>query len=243
METETDKIKNEPPEILQPCGSSGPAGTVFYTLFYLLVAIALLTGFVFLTGVGRVGAWPVGRSLVYHAANAWGGYLDNRWNQRLLSEKYYSKGINLPNFRKIDEGIFAGGQPSAPGLLELKGLYAVKTVINLRFENKRSAEIEKEAGLRVIYLPVKDTSIPDEKQTAELKAVLADLSLRPVYIHCAAGSNRTGTVVGMYRLIKGAGIGEVLAELSSHGWNPAWLHSSDEKKWLERIFAEIQVPK
>ena len=37
----------------------------------------------------------------------------------------------LPNFHKINSGLYRGGQPSKKGLLKLKGL-GVKTIISLR---------------------------------------------------------------------------------------------------------------
>ena len=110
----------------------------------------------------------------------------------------------LPNFRKVQEHLYRGGQPASGGLKKLAEL-GIKTIVNLRGEDERTRAEEAEAkalGLRYYAIPMPGLSRPSDAQIKQVMAILDDQENWPVFIHCKRGSDRTGTVIACYRISK-----------------------------------------
>src|SRR5262245_26396244 len=91
----------------------------------------------------------------------------------------------LPNFHKVDDGLFRGGQPTAGGIARLKEL-GVRTIVNLRHEPKRVQAEEKEAleaGLRYFSVPMYGLSPPTGEQVTRVLALFGDPDNWPVFVH------------------------------------------------------------
>jgi protein tyrosine phosphatase (PTP) superfamily phosphohydrolase (DUF442 family) len=105
---------------------------------------------------------------------------------------------NLPNFHQVSPTLYRGAEPTAQGLLELAAM-GVKTVVNLEmFSAER--DCANAAGLCYVSLPFD----PFNPQDATVKAFLAaamDPSRQPVFVHCLQGSDRTGMMVAVYRVV------------------------------------------
>ena len=125
---------------------------------------------------------------------------------------------NLPNFFKVNENLYRGGQPNEAGIKSLKEKLGIKTVILFRTsgdEIEKEDEWAKEAGLKFISLPLHNWFKPKH---AEVKAVLAEVTNPenyPVFVHCKRGADRTGTIIAIYRM-------------TQEGWSPE--RASEEAK-------------
>lgn len=113
-----------------------------------------------------------------------------------------SESKDLPNFQKVNDKLFRGGQPKEGGWAELKNL-GIRTVIDLRDNDdnalREKALVEK-AGMRFVNFPLGNWDRPD---TADIEKVLAEINSaagQPVFVHCKRGSDRTGTVIAVYRM-------------------------------------------
>ena len=109
----------------------------------------------------------------------------------------------LPNFHKINSGLYRGGQPSKKGLLKLKGL-GVKTIISLRSNfvlTQREKVMAEKLNMNFISMPLSGFSMPGNKKVKGLMEAITDNENQPVYIHCRSGRDRTGMVVAAYRII------------------------------------------
>jgi len=106
----------------------------------------------------------------------------------------------LPNFHRVEPGIYRGAAPTAQGLKSLKTM-GVKTIIDLRIEKTRhQAKRDAEAlGFRWIGLPM-GKEAPTKQQVNTLLTTLGDPSKHPVYVHCQYGADRTGCMIGLYRV-------------------------------------------
>jgi protein tyrosine/serine phosphatase len=120
----------------------------------------------------------------------------------------------VPRFHQVDERLFRGGQPGEAGFRYLRDL-GVRTVINLREAEEARREDEQRIvealGMRYVSLPVKNGSLfrPFRRipsATVERFLELIDSVPGPVFVHCHRGADRTGTLVGIYRI-------------SRHGWD------------------------
>ncbi|MBI5778242.1 MAG: dual specificity protein phosphatase family protein [Planctomycetes bacterium] len=103
----------------------------------------------------------------------------------------------LSNFAKVSETLYRGAQPDKEGFAELKKL-GIKTIINLR-ANHSDIEMMKGLGLQYCFIPSDSGDIKEENVAAFLK-VVTNPAHQPVFVHCAHGADRTGTMIAVYRI-------------------------------------------
>lgn len=104
----------------------------------------------------------------------------------------------IPRFDQVAEGFYRGGQPRRQGYEYLKQL-GVKTVINLRAENQEAEEV-KSLGLHYVHIPMSPRERVPESKIQMFFQVLRDRDNYPVFVHCERGADRTGFMVGLYRI-------------------------------------------
>ncbi len=107
----------------------------------------------------------------------------------------------IPNFHQVNAHVFRGAQPGEEAWRELAKL-GVKTVIDLRLETEHSTAAEAKAaaaaGMRYVNVPMNGFETP---QAGQIAKVLGWLDAGDtVFVHCARGKDRTGTVVAAYRI-------------------------------------------
>jgi len=79
----------------------------------------------------------------------------------------------------------------------------VKTVIDLR-EADELAKAEEgmvtAAGMKFVNVPMTGLVHPTEAEINRILAILEDETSGPVFVHCKRGADRTGAVIGAYRI-------------------------------------------
>ncbi len=97
----------------------------------------------------------------------------------------------VPNFHRVNDDIYRGGQPTAQGFRTLAKL-GIKTVLDLRTSSGPSFWEKKEVksvGMRYVQLPLYGDETPTPSEIKTAFAVLDDKSQAPIFIHCHAGRN------------------------------------------------------
>ena len=110
---------------------------------------------------------------------------------------------DLPNFHQVKGNLFRGGQPKKGGLQRLKQL-GVRTIVNLRDDDERAQAEKNEAeslGLRYFNIPLSNFGKPSDSQIDQVLKLIEGQENQPLFVHCARGSDRTGTVIAIYRIM------------------------------------------
>ena len=135
---------------------------------------------------------------------------------------------DLPNFHQTAPGIWRGAAPTDAGLRQLKAM-GVKTIIDLRIAPKtvrREGEEARALGFHWINLPM-GSDPPTPKEVSTLLATLKQAPQSPVYVHCQHGADRTGCMIGIYRVTQqGWTFPQAYAEMRQDGFNPRWVKLS-----------------
>ena len=128
-----------------------------------------------------------------------------------------------PNLDQVEPGIWRGGQPkSAAAWTYLRSL-GLTNDIKLNTGEESSDRYAISAGFRLFYFPI-DTmeQLVDGPNAAAISKALARIG-PGTFIHCEHGRDRTGLLVGLYRLTEGTNAAAAWCEMTNHGYHPALL--------------------
>jgi len=110
----------------------------------------------------------------------------------------------LPNFHRVDEHLYRGGQPAEGGIARLKSL-GVRTIVDLRGGSSRAtaeAKAAAEAGLGYFSVPMRGLGRPTDEQLKRILGLIDQADNWPVFVHCKEGRDRTGLVVACQRIAR-----------------------------------------
>jgi len=129
------------------------------------------------------------------------------------------------NFGVVIPGIDRGGQPVTCGELAYLRGQGVKSILKLndrglpldRDEEQRAAALG--LNIRSFAFDAKNIGTPPTCTAVRAAmAFLTDQANWPVFVHCSAGKDRTGYLVGLYeKTVLGKPAADVLAELHRYG--------------------------
>ena len=128
----------------------------------------------------------------------------------------------LKNFHRVAATLYRGAQPTAEGMRALEAM-GVKTVINLRGFH---SDADEAAGTKLALerISFKTWHAEDEDVVRFLQLVTARKN-QPVFVHCLHGSDRTGMMVAIYRIVvEGRSKAEAIKEMigPDFGFHPMW---------------------
>jgi protein tyrosine phosphatase (PTP) superfamily phosphohydrolase (DUF442 family) len=178
---------------------------------------------------GRKQGWKVGR-VIFPGDMASLGTLafdsGPRDSAALLELRFARR---LPDARGVSyaaevvPGVYRGGQPDRDGIAWLKSI-GVKTIVNLRHYHGDTEQREVEAqGLRYERLALESSDAPRAEQVSRFLSLMRDPSLRPIYVHCMHGVDRTGTLMAVYRMEdQGWSNAEAFAEMQYFDAHGIW---------------------
>lgn len=117
----------------------------------------------------------------------------------------------IVRFHQVDSRLYRGAQPDAAGFRYLRDL-GVRTIVNLREHDESGVIVERQLveslGMRYVHLPVRNgnfftrsRTIP-ERTIRDFFAIVDAAADGPVFVHCRRGADRTGALVGFYRVAR-----------------------------------------
>jgi protein tyrosine/serine phosphatase len=109
----------------------------------------------------------------------------------------------------VDEGVYRSAQLTPWRLKKVIKKYGIKTIINLRGNNKnylykREKEICEEMGVEYYSVSLLSRS-PERIKKSELKKLVEILksAKKPLLFHCKAGADRSGFVAVLWHILNG----------------------------------------
>ena len=154
---------------------------------------------------------------------------------------------DLPNFYRINENLYRGGQPTADGVRKLAAL-GIRTIINFRDAREslhRERQHAEEHGLHFINLHLSNWFASTDEEIHKIIEVIRNPAHHPVFIHCKRGADRTGTVVAVYRMLFDGWTDREAnreAKLRGIGWWQVWMKDYI-KAYYKRMIAEKEKKK
>ena len=123
--------------------------------------------------------------------------------------------------------LYRSGQLNPDQLRQANRQYGLRTVVSFQIAGEgveRERAIAREMGVDFLDLPMPGDGFGQEGQFREVLKAVDDPARRPVLVHCARGTCRTGAAVGLYRLERdGWAIDDVAAEMRRQSYREGWL--------------------
>jgi len=104
---------------------------------------------------------------------------------------------------QVTPQIVRGPQPSAEVLRNLRDQRGIRTVISLRATGssiRSEKAIVEGLGMKFVSVPFSPYGVPTQKILHTIMDELTNPENQPVYLHCKIGKDRTGLVIGLYRV-------------------------------------------
>lgn len=101
------------------------------------------------------------------------------------------------NLHRVDRHLYRSAQPDRGGMRTLAQM-GIQNILNLRQYHSDDDEA-KGNGLKLYHVKMNAGSVKDEDVIAALRIIKR--AEGPILVHCWHGSDRTGTIVAMYRMV------------------------------------------
>lgn len=106
------------------------------------------------------------------------------------------------NFHLVDKNVWRSSQPNPESIKRMKE-HGLKSIINLRGDEQTDIwekKLSDSLGINYFSKPMDATKEQDLEYLKEILLIVEDENNQPVLIHCLGGKDRTGLIVGMYKL-------------------------------------------
>jgi protein tyrosine/serine phosphatase len=142
----------------------------------------------------------------------------------------------LPNFGRVTENVYRGGQPTSDGF---KSLHAMDVGIVVDFRQK-PAEVAREKrqveslGMKSVGIPWSANHEPSSAQIVEFLDLVRANPNTKIFVHCRRGADRTGVMVAAYRIaVEHKPVAEAVAEMRRYHYD--WLFRPQLKRYIESL--------
>jgi protein tyrosine/serine phosphatase len=134
--------------------------------------------------------------------------------------------------------LYRSGQLTSDQLTKAVRRYGIRTIVNFQLAGKEmetERALARTLGVDFVNLPMPGDGFGEECQFRKVLEIVDDQSRRPVLVHCARGTCRTGSAVALYRFERdGWTLGDVAAELRRQtyrdGFIPGYIYAMVKAK-------------
>jgi tyrosine-protein phosphatase SIW14 len=132
----------------------------------------------------------------------------------------------LPNFGRVTDTLYRGGQPSLAGFSALQAM-GVGIIVNFRDERMEMATEKRQVeslGIKYIGIPWSAIHEPSTAQVVEFLDLIRANPKAKIFVHCRRGADRSGVMVAAYRIaIEHKTVAEAVSEMHQFHYDWFWL--------------------
>lgn len=147
----------------------------------------------------------------------------------------------LPNFGRVTENLYRGGQPTSDGFNTLRSK-GVAVIVNLRDDRPETAAEKREVeslGMKSIEIPWSANHEPSTAQIVEFLDLVRANPNTKIFVHCRRGADRTGVMIAAYRItVEHKTVAEAVAEMRQFHYD--WLFRPQLKRYVESLPVLLQ---
>jgi protein tyrosine/serine phosphatase len=147
----------------------------------------------------------------------------------------------LPNFGRVTDNLYRGGQPTSDGFSTLHGM-GVGIVVDFREKPIDMATEKRQVeslGMKSIDIPWSANHEPSSDQIVEFLDLVRANPDTKIYVHCRRGADRTGAMIAAYRIaIEHKSAADAVSEM--HRYHYDWLFRSQLKRYIESLTGWLQ---
>lgn len=137
----------------------------------------------------------------------------------------------------ISGQVYRGSQPYTSSQWQFLKDLGVRTILKLNYDSE-GLDVAPGIALFKCPMPPRDwpdaLGKPDPTDVAQAVGVLSDMELRPIYVHCTYGHDRTGLVIGEWRVLHcGWSCGKASDEMREYGFH--WELLDLDWTWMEFV--------
>jgi protein tyrosine/serine phosphatase len=145
-----------------------------------------------------------------------------------LTREVQANRLVWDHFDEVKPGIlYRSGQLNPDHLSQAVRRYGLKLVVSFQYPGKgvdAERALCKRLGVEFLNLPMPGDGFGREDQFRQVLAATSDPNRRPVLVHCARGTCRTGSSVALYRFERdGWTVEDVSAEMKRQAYRDGWL--------------------
>jgi protein tyrosine/serine phosphatase len=126
----------------------------------------------------------------------------------VLAVRYHRRHHRMKRLRVVAPGqIYRAAMPRRRPYERFLRRHGIRTIVTLLHEQPdaprevHERELAARLGLDVVRIPMPGTGLASDERLLEVAAVLADRSRYPIFLHCVAGSARSGISVAVWRYL------------------------------------------
>ncbi len=146
--------------------------------------------------------------------------------------------VDIPQFVKVEEGLYRGGQPNSEGWEKLKDL-GIRSVISLRGKDEeliRNREKVLSWGMNFYHIPLSVYRRPTDEEVLRFLEIVLSKENRPVFVYCTQGRDRTGAMIAMYRVVaRGWSLKQAYREAKDYGFWPYKGETPELKSFIHQL--------
>jgi|HubBroStandDraft_6_1064221.scaffolds.fasta_scaffold169034_2 tyrosine-protein phosphatase SIW14 len=147
----------------------------------------------------------------------------------------------LPNFGRVAENLYRGGQPTSEGFKSLHAM-GVGIIVDLREKPTEVASEKRQIeslGMKSIGIPWSANHEPSSAQIVEFLDLVRANPDTKIFVHCRRGADRTGVMIAAYRIaVEHKPAAEAVSEM--HQYHYDWLFRSQLKRYIDSLPGLIQ---
>ncbi len=147
----------------------------------------------------------------------------------------------LPNFGRITDNLYRGGQPTSDGFKSLHAM-GVGIVVDLREDRSEVATEKREVeflGMKSVGIPWSANHEPSSAQIVEFLDLVRANPDTKIFVHCRRGADRTGVMIAAYRIaVEHKPAAEAVSEMRQYHYD--WLFRAQLKRYIESLPGLIQ---